>query len=350
MKKKEILNLIHAKEVIEQHQGLLSTIKVKRLDIEKKEKDWYPNIPEFKEYFDILKKELLQAKNETLESEKIVQEIECSHEVRLKYQGLFSCYYKCVLCERCVSSDNTTSFKQSNYRNKHTVTFDAKYQSDDDGPYEVKTGKTELEVKKIILEILKNFQDEDEVDLVEEFSKLKFKNMEINKEKRKQEKYVLIIGGTNLEFLDEKENFYVTKEMHNTSLDFLKYFISLLNTKVAVIDREETLNAQEFKEIKEKNYNVLLCDYTSLGYLESALYQVEDITFQLIVDLSQIYDYEIKENQVKAESHDLHLSERFPNSQIIKITTNEEGYYIGEESTKKNLEETCNDLKRLLIK
>lgn len=350
MKKKEIIKLIRAKEVIVKHQGLLSTIKFSRFNIEEDEKDWYPNIPEFKEYFDILKKELLQVKKETLESEKAVQEVDCSHEVRLEYQGLFNCYYKCVLCERFVSSDNTISFKESNYRNKHTVTFDAKYQSDEDGPYEIKTGKTELEIKKIILEILKNFQDEDEVDLVEEFSKRKFKHMEINKEKRKQEKYVLIIGGTNLEYLDEEKNFYVTKKTQNTSLDFLNYFLSLLNTKVAVIDRKETLNAQEFKEIKEKNDNALLCDYTSLRYLESALHQVEDVTFQLVIDLSQIYDYEIKENQVKVESHDLHLSERFPNSQIIKITANKEEYYIGEESTKKNLEETCNDLKRMLIK
>lgn len=36
MKKKEIMKLIQAKEIIEQHQGLLSTIKVPRLSIEEK--------------------------------------------------------------------------------------------------------------------------------------------------------------------------------------------------------------------------------------------------------------------------------------------------------------------------
>lgn len=346
MKKKEIVNLIHAQEVIELHQDLLSTIKVQRLNIEEGEKFWYPNIPEFKEYFEILKKEVLQAKKEALESEKIAQEIDCSHEVRLKYHGLFNCYCKCVLCKKHISSDNSISFKESNYRNKHTVTFPAKYQSDDGVPYEVKNGKTMLEVRKIILEILKNFQEEDEIDLVEEFSKLKIAKMEINKEKRKQEKYILIIGGTNVKFLDDEESVYVTKEMQNTSLAFLNYFISLLNTKVAVIDRKETLNTQEFKEISN---NVLLYDYTSLDYLKTALYQVEDIPFQLIIDLSQIYDYEIKENQVEYEVHDLHLNDKFPKSRIIKIVTNKDGYYL-EEEDKKNFEDTCSYLKRMLKK
>lgn len=349
MKKKEIVNLIHAQEVIELHQDLLSTIKVQRLNIEEGEKFWYPNIPEFKEYFEILKKEVLQAKKEALESEKIAQEIDCSHEVRLKYHGLFNCYCKCVLCKKHISSDNSISFKESNYRNKHTVTFPAKYQSDDGVPYEVKNGKTMLEVRKIILEILKNFQEEDEIDLVEEFSKLKIAKMEINKEKRKQEKYILIIGGTNKELINKEDNVYLSKETQNTSLDFLNYFISLLNIKVVVIDRKETLNVQEFQEIRKTNHNVLLDSYTSLGYLETALNQVEDVAFQLIIDLSELYNYEIIDNKVKSEVHDLRLNEKFPNSQIIKIKSNNERYYI-EGNTEKSFEETCNDLKRMLKK
>lgn len=350
MKKKKIIKLIQLKRVIEQHQDLLSTIKVRQLGIEEDEKYWYPNIPELKEYFEILKKEILQAKKETLESEKAIQEINCFHDVRLRYNGLFSSYCRCVLCGERISSDNTICFKESNYRNKHTVTFESKYQCDSEGePYEVKEGKTELEVQKIILEILKNFQDEDEVDLVEEFSKLKFKKMEINKEKRKKEKYILIIGGTNKELINKEDNVYLSKETQNTSLDFLNYFISLLNIKVVVIDRKETLNVQEFQEIRKTNHNVLLDSYTSLGYLETALNQVEDVAFQLIIDLSELYNYEIIDNKVKSEVHDLRLNEKFPNSQIIKIKSNNERYYI-EGNTEKSFEETCNDLKRMLKK
>lgn len=351
MKKKEIIKLIQAKKVIEQHQGLLSTIKFNRFDTEEDEKYWYPNIPELKEYFDILKKEILQAKKETLENEKIIQKMNCSHEIRLKHFFFLGNYCKCVLCGKEISSDNNISFKESNYRNKYTVTFEAKYQCDGEGePCEIKTGKTELEVQKIILDILKNFQDENEVDLVEEFSKLKIENMEINKEKRKHEKYVLIIGGTNIELLNNEDNIYVSKETKNTSLDFLNYFTSLLNTKVAVIDREETLNMQEFEEIVNTIDNVVLYDYSSLEYLESALNQVEDVSFSLIVDLSELYNYEIKENQVKRMSYDLHLSEKFPNSQIIKIRKNNENYCIGEEFIETNFEATCTYLKRMLKK
>lgn len=381
MKKKDIIKLINANEVIVRHNKLLSTIRNQYHNTYYYEKEdfWFPNIIELEEYFKVLKKELIQAKNETLESEKVLNETECTHDIRLKYYSPYGNCNKCILCGYKASSDSSIRFRESNYRNKHTVTFDAKYQEGEE-PYEIETGKTEEEVIKILLKILKSYEDEDEIDLVEEFDKLNLKNIDINTEKRKQENYILIIGGTNLEYVDKEKDIYLTKKPQLTSLDFLKYFITLLNTKVAVIDRKETLDNNEFKELKKDYGRVCLYDYTTLGYLETSLFQVKDISFKLIIDLSEICDYEIKENEVNIKMHDLNLKERFPNSHIVKIShltdkksleelkkylitykNNEElsilhdssdqkSYYYLEERQvkKKDFEETCNHIKRLL--
>lgn len=343
MKKRDIIELIEANNVIEKHQDLLSTIQNKTYwsSSYKNEKYWFPDIKEFEEYFKVLKKELLQAQEETKKAMETIQSKECSHEVRLSYHSLFSSSNHCVLCGHTASSDNVISFKESSYRNKHTVTFVSKDQEDEDGYYKVETGKTRREVYEMILEILKNYEDEEEIDLVKEFDKLNLENVKINKEKRKQENYILIIGGTNLEYLNQEKRIFISNEIKTSSLKIFQYFISLLNTKVAVIDRKEIIEKPIFEEIEKDHSKILLQEYTTLGYLETALYQVRNIPFKLIIDLSEIYDYKIEESEIKETPHDLNLQDRFPNSQIVKIDS----------STNDNdLERTCNHMKELLKK
>ncbi len=354
MKKKDILNLINANRVIENNRALLSTIENSMFSYTsyESEKYWYPTYPDLKEYFDILKLELLKAKEDTEESKKIIKKSTCNHEVRLEYHSLFSNTNKCVLCGKRISSDNTLSFKESTYRNKHTVTFVSKYQSDEDGEYIVKDGKTYEEVYELILSILTNFNDDDEVDLVNEFSKLNLPTAKINLEKRKQENYILIIGGSNIEYIDDEKTFYLTRKNEFDISDLVSYFYSLINTKVAVID-SKLPNTTESKKLLNDHTKVFFQDYTTLGYLDTALYQVEKIPFKLIIDASSLYNYKVSDNKIEYIPHTLDLLKKFPHSKIIQIRPiNEKEIELIDIQQEKTAKETINDaythLKRLI--
>lgn len=379
MKKKEILELINAKQIIAKNQNLLSTIQNNIFNYVhyESEKFWFPNIPELKDYFDILKKELMDAKNQTEEAENTIKQTKCTHEVRLNYHSLFISTNTCVLCGHHASSDNCISFKESLYRNKHTVTFSAKYQEDDDGPYEVKDGKTSSELLEIITSILNNYELDSEIDLVQEFSKLDLKGMTLNQETRKQENYILIIGGTNRQYIDKNKEVYLSQKRKLDSTNFIKYFNGVLNTKIAVIEQKDVLKQKDIKQIEKDDQRIFFQDYNTLDGLDSALYQVENIPFKLIIDLTELYDYQLQDENVTYSTHELNLKEQFPNSHIIRIRpldeekieveealkqanineiyqTNEknpEYYYLDQEEVKKkDTEETCNHLKMLLRK
>lgn len=379
MKKKDILKLINAKQVIAKNQNLLATIqdKIYSSTFYESEKFWFPNIPELQDYFAVLKKELLDAKKQTDEATSLIKETKCSHEVRLNYHSLFSSSNICVLCGHYSSSDNCISFRESSYRNKHTVTFPAKYQSDDDGPYEVENGQTNEELLNIILSILEPYSPEDEVDLVEEFGKLDLKGMTLNQEKRKIENYVLIIGGTNREYIEGDKSVYLSRKKELDSIPFIQYFNEVLNTKIAIIEQKDILKHKSIKEIEKDHQRIFFQDYKTLKNLNSALYQVENIPFKLIIDLTENYDYQIQDNKVTCRIHELNLEEMFPESHIIRVRPlngtkkeidntlkhaqendiyqinqdTKEYYYLDKQEIKKqDSEETCNHLKKLLRK
>lgn len=376
MKKKDILKLINAKTTITKNEKLLSTIQNRLFRTTHYEpmEFWFPKLPELKEYFDILKKELLDAKQETEEACDILSNTICQHEVRLNYHSLFCSSNVCVLCGQSASSDNVISFKESNYRNKHTITFPAKYQEDDDGPYKVKNGLTNEEVYTIIKSILENYSDDDEVDLVEEFSKLDIKAMNVNKEKRKNENYILIIGGTNRKYVNDT---YISRKKYSDSTNFITYFSEVLNSKIAIIENRDILNNQEIANLERNHNNIFFQDYNSLDTFETCLYQVEKIPFKLIIDISELYDYQIQDESILSVPHELSLKDKFPNSHIVRIRsinskvkedealekltddyeilqTCEEKpkyYYLDHDKIlKKETEEACNHIKMLLRK
>ena len=184
MKKREIIELISANRTIDNNDPVIANIEDRSyyLPFRRIEDEWFPNIPDLNQYFDILKTEIKESIEESDKAKEDIKSIRCDHQVRLEHYGFITSDYECVLCGHHVSSDNSISFKDSNNRNKHTVTFIDKYQTDDyyDDKYEVKEGKTKEQVYTYILGILEKYNDEDEVDLVEEFSKLNIDNMTIN--------------------------------------------------------------------------------------------------------------------------------------------------------------------------
>ena len=372
MKKKDIINLINAKSIIKKNYNLLKPIKTDDGYLE--EDKWFPNIEKYKEQFDILKKEISDALNETKIAESIANNIKCDHEVRLKHFGAFWSNYECVFCGKSVSSDNLIDWFQSMNRNKHTISFYDKYQEDEDGYYTTNNGKTKEEVIDMILRILAKYNDEDEVDLVNELSKLEISGMEINKEPRKEENYILIIGGTNLMYIDPNEGIYVRKNYKSSTIDFLNYFSQLFNTKIAIIENPNTLIKKEFIE-HEKNYYLKFYNYNNLIELNNNLSNLKSVPFKVIIDLSDLYDYQFNDKTFSSKPYDLNLKELFPRSQIIKvqnlsskslqklkkfllsqkITTyaniDKDYYYLNQDKvTKTDLEETCENIKTLLRK
>ena len=331
MKKREIIELINANRTIDNNDPVIANIEDRSyyLPFRRTEGEWFPNIPDLNQYFDILKTEIKESLEESDKAKEDIKRIQCDHQVRLEHYGFITSDYECVLCGHHVSSDNSISFKDSDNRNKHTVTFIDKYQIDDDDfGYTVKNGYTKEQVYTYILGILEKYNDEDEVDLVEEFSKLNIDNMTINKEKRKQEKYILIIAGTNKEYLNDST--YISNQYDLNVEDYYNYFISMLNTKVGIIDNSFKYDRSASK-VEVKNYDTLESLSKSVDYFK-------DIKFDIVIDLTKLYQFEIINNEFKSNEYKLPLNELFPNSCIFSIN----------ESLK--VEENCNNIKKLLKK
>ena len=312
MKKQDILNLINAKKTIQKYKKILSIIREQNYNYYIDEKLWFPNIHELDCEFNILKKEILEAKKETEKAEAIIKNTPCDHAVRIKFFSVFWNNNHCVLCNHIATSDNCSCFEEMTNRNKHTVTFKSKLQSNEDGYYEIEKGKTENEIIEIILSILNNFNDEDDIDLVKEFSKLNIEDIEINSEIRKEDTYILIIGGTNIKYIDKDT--YITKKNNLNSKLFFNYFKSFINTKIAVIDRNLNLDEDiDYSKIKILNYH-------TLDEFKNLLGSIKKYPFKLIIDLSSFYEYNISNKTINNERINFDLNSFFPNATIVKIT------------------------------
>ena len=110
-----------------------------------------------------------------------------------------------------------------------------------------------------------------EIDLVEEFSKLQLKGTTIDKTRRKKEIYILIIGGTNINYL--KDNIYVSSNDCESTLPYTKYFSDLSNAKIFVLDRKENTEEKKYKIYKD-NKMIHIENYNSLDTFINILIQL----------------------------------------------------------------------------
>lgn len=340
MKKSEILKLIEVNKIIKNNSDILSITKEKGEDhFPKDKKYWFPDIEELKEEFEILREEVQEALDETNACKTYIQNSNCNHDVRLEHYGLFGSHSKCIFCGKFIEGKNYCNFEYSINRNKYCVTLVAKYQDDDDYGY-VSDGYTNEQVYEIILNLLKDKDMDEEVDLIQEFKKLNLHNCKINDEKKVNENYILIIGGTNKKFIDKDT--YIVSLNSNISAEYVKYFSGLLNTRVELIDNTETLGNLELKKMFDDNHRYLkFTSYKTKEELEKELLRQKDIPFKVIIDLSNLYEYKIYNDAVSKENVELNLSEYFPNSHIVKINDSDNN---------KLQEETCVKIKKLLRK
>lgn len=377
MKKIEILKLIEANEIIKKNSALLSITRDKRFEnISINKEHWFPNIEELKDEFNILEEEIQNALNETNKSRKIIHDSICNHEIRLNYFCAFGNYNTCVLCNKSMASDNLVNWEYSINRNKYCVNLISKHQEDDDGPYDIKNGYTIEQIHEIILKILIDKDENEEIDLVQEFKKLNLQNCTINEEKKVTENYILIIEGTNKQYIDNDS--YITKKSLNIGIEFVKYFSALINNKVELMNNNETQENDELKKLFiNNNHNLKFVSYNTTEELIKKLHEEIAIPFKIIIDLSELYEYKLDNNSISKEEFNINLNKIFPNSYIIRIKEytkksleelsqflknyqkinnvyaykNNNYYYFDENEIKsKNLDDTCNKIKRMLKK
>lgn len=372
MKKVEIIKLIEANIAINKNKELLSMIMDKRFGKVRDKYYWFPKIEELKKEFDILSQEIESSIKENNINEKIIKECNCDHSVRLKYYGLFGGSFKCVFCDKYISSDNCINWENSINRNKYCVDLVAKYQEDEDYG-NITNGYTKEQIYEIILNSIKDKKDDEEIDLIQEFKHLNLINCNINEEKKVNENYILIISGSNKQYIDDESFLY--KKGTKIGLDFIKYFSGILNTKVELIDNDEVLLSEELKQyFPKKNYNLKFTKYDTISELENILLSQKEIPFKLIIDLTELYKYDIKNNDITKENYKINIKDYFSNSHIIKINNlskkslielreyllkfdneyvyqNENYYYLENDDIKSNdFENICNSMKKLLKK
>lgn len=364
MKKKEIINLIKASNTLNKYKKLSEISNDGKLSEDK----GFPDIPELNSEFEILKKEVKKANKYVEKAKNLQEKSNCNHEVRIYSSSdnmTFWREYECVFCKERITSDNVSNWELDTSRNKHTVTLSNKY--DDEG-------YTKEEIFKYILDILKNYNDEDEVDLVHEFSKLHLRKCKINLEEKNPDDFILVIGGSNSFVIN---NLYIEGPFSRESIDVFNYFSNLLKTKVKILGNKKLFTSNLFRNSFDENnrFTSYTC-YESLEDLENALKSLQKVPFKLVFDLSSLFDIEIKDNKLIKKDIDIDLKKHFPNATIIKVESvedlnleilkemlyreNDENYYVykdneyyslnDDEINKDTLENVCKKTKLLLKK
>lgn len=311
MTKREIINLIKVNRTIRKNKSLLSITRDKNFNRIKIDKEyWFPKIEELSQEFKILESEVQDTLEETEKCLDLIKSSNCPHHIRLKHFGVFGSHSTCIFCDKTIMSDNCVNWEYSVNRNKYCVDLVAKYQDDEDYDY-VKDGYTEEELYEIILEILKAKKDDEEVDLVQEFKKLNLNNSIITEKPIVKENYILIINGSNKQYIDEDS--YIYKKHSDLGMEFLTYFSSLLGTKIELLDSEKQ-NSELFQ-----NRTNHFIQYNSIEELNQILKRQQSIPFKIIIDISELYDYQIEEDKITKKEINLELEKLFPQSKIIRI-------------------------------
>lgn len=311
MKKIDILNIINANRILNQNNKTLSITRDKRFpNIKIDEEFWFPEIEELKKEFNILKKEIKDAQEESKKCQMIINKSKCNHEVRLKHFGIFGSHSNCIFCNKTIMADNCVNWEYSVNRNKHCVDFISKYQDDEDYDY-IEEGYTKEEIYLLIEKILESKQDDEEIDLVQELKQLNLDKCTIIDEPFQMENYILILSGNNRCYVDE-ETYLYNKRKTNIALELLNYFSELVNTKIELIDSEN-------HEINDINSKIKIQEYETIDELNQILKRQQEIPFKIIIDITELYDYSIQNNGINKKEITLNLEDLFPNSKIIKI-------------------------------
>lgn len=264
-----------------------------------------------------LTNELNQLRKETKEIAKITEDAKellavsnCKHEIRLSKHNHFGTIHRCILCNKDLYDNPHSYWDPAEMQSTYCINYKHKHQDDSEEPYSIKDGHTKEELYEKIVKILKNKNDDEEIDLVEEFKKLNLKRAEYIDIKLKPETFIMIIGGTNKQFIGNGA--YITKPSIDIVKDLYSYFAGQQDTKLLVIDNANVITSiDDFSNIKK-------AAYSSIKELERILSEHKQ-DYKLIINISDLYEYSIEDEQIVQKKYELDLQKMYPNSRIIRI-------------------------------
>ena len=342
MKKKDMVKILEATKTISDLKQILSYTKYEKhfsgnLGV-KDEKNWFPFVEGLEPQFEVLKKEIKKAQ---IENTKALADLKlCTHDVRISTNednGMYiSETHKCVLCNKYISTPRCNNW----YENTHAVIIKNNKQDCGDYWYFYEQGMSQSEILDIVIKILDKYKNEDEVNLVQDFANLNLenKNIKIYDSSKNSSKFILIIGGSNINILENGNKLYLTKELNDSSVNFLEYFSNILDTKIVLIDRKETIEKSVFDSYRKKSW-IKLISYKYITEVEKELALLTNTPFKIIIDLSDFYTANIFNNRINCERYLLNLREYFPNSDIFELEERKE---------KTEYMDVCHKIKKIL--
>ena len=236
MKKYEINTLLKLKkECSENSRDLLDLQKAIITNIENPELK--NNIKNIKELL-IKERKILINKYDKLEK----LQKKCKHEIRLTS---IDKDHTCILCGKKVSGENTFSWSESINRNNNYISFHYKKEDNPNGDFDIynKNGEGVEELTTITSNILENYNDIDEINLIQEFKQRNIKNMKVINKKDKIENYILVIDGTNKIYIGE--NNYIFRSHKNQTFKIVDYFSHIPSIKIKYIVNKEFKSSEE---------------------------------------------------------------------------------------------------------
>lgn len=308
MKKREIVNLIELNKMV------LEGNKYKKIVI--------PKFDELNDELDILNKEVEEKIRDAEEAKKKIKECYCDHSVRFSYPGGWG-YMRddeCIFCGKGFAPDNVhrgdTIYEDIN-RNRYCVRFTTNYCYDDD--FYCDDAYSEYEVYNLLLKIIENIDDDEEIDFVQLLKNLNIKDCEVDERKKEKTHYILIIAGSNKYSISDRG--YITCDRIPLLPDFASLFTSIPNVRIELLDNEESFKDKKFTDKIDINKfrNIRCAHYETIEELKKALDNEKDVPFDIIIDMSSLYDYKIYNDKIISEKVDINFKEIFPDSYVTKI-------------------------------
>lgn len=292
---------------------------IQNLDLKFRTEIKMPNIKGIKEELEILKKEITDVVSKKEKAEIFLNnECNCNHEVTICDVETRLNHYAdtCVLCGQEFWS---STIHDSGYgidtivrKSKKHIVFEGKSITGsglfgDD--YEYISYHTIKEIRDIIRSIVEN-NTSDDIDLVEEIKNLNLEHCIINNPKNKT--LILMIVGSNKFFLDDYS--YMSHNYFDDYEKIIRYFKGMYNTVVNVLGSKESL-----KTLAQVPNSLLLDSYENLSQLETSLNYNKNIPYNLVINMSNLFKYEIKDNKIVTTNYKLNLDKSFKDTPILDI-------------------------------
>lgn len=288
---------------------------IQNLDLKFKTDIKMPDIPLIKDELEILKKEITDVVLKKEEAENFLKnECKCNHEVVISNVDTGTHFDDtCVLCgKNYLGHDNNYSIHTIARKNKKYIVFEGKCIESEGGflaDYRYVTYHSLKEIREIITNIVNNNTNE-EIDIVEEIRNLNIDHTIINEPQNKT--LILMIVGSNKFYVNDHN--YISSNYFKDFGNIIRYFNDMYNTVINVIGSDHILS--RLGTIPNK---LLKWECKDLSDISNALNYNKDIPYNLIINLSNFYTYEVVDNRIVPTKYNLDLEKKFTDIPIFDI-------------------------------